>query len=334
MKAILAPALLLLSAAAPTVQASDEWIPDFDKALELAKAQKKDLLVDFTGSDWCGWCTRLDKEVFGLPEFTTVAEKSFVLVALDYPSKEENKAKVPNPTRNEELRKKHDVRGFPTVLLMNVDGEVFASTGYQAGGVDAYLVHLEEVASAGRKTLGEIKTLVADFTKAKDAEKIAQLEKVIARMEGLEEGSPFAATLAGPVREALTLDPKNERGLKVRAIKALLSSGNGDDELLATARELDPKNEHGLLERIVDASFSKVRDDESAKAALVELDSLMALGFKDKELGFRLCFHAARWCAGPLEDEALSKKYARAAKELGPPDEEVAKMLDEMIGEE
>ena len=137
MKAILAPALLLLSAAAPTVQASDEWIPDFDKALELAKAQKKDLLVDFTGSDWCGWCTRLDKEVFGLPEFTTVAEKSFVLVALDYPSKEENKAKVPNPTRNEELRKKHDVRGFPTVLLMNVDGEVFASTGYQAGGVDA-----------------------------------------------------------------------------------------------------------------------------------------------------------------------------------------------------
>ena len=63
--------------------ASEGWIADFDEAVKLAKAEKKDLFVDFTGSDWCGWCKKLDAEVFSKEEFLTAAKKSFVLVALD-----------------------------------------------------------------------------------------------------------------------------------------------------------------------------------------------------------------------------------------------------------
>lgn len=333
MKATLASTLLLFSSAAPAAIAGENWHPDLDAALAVAKEQKKDLLVDFTGSDWCGWCTRLDREVFSHEEFLSVAQKSFVLVALDFPQKEEAKAKVPNPKRNAELAEKHGIQGFPTVLLMNSDGEVFASTGYRAGGPESYLTHLEEISTSGRKALVEVKALVGAFDAAQGDAKLAELEKVLTRLEGLEDGSPFATLLAVPARQALSLDAENARGLKLRAIKALFTAGKFDDDLVAAARALDPKNELGLLERVVDHGFRKVEDDETARAALLQLDALLPGGFRDKELGFRLCFLAARWCAGPLEDAELAKKYARAAKEIGTEEAGILEMLDEMIGE-
>jgi thioredoxin-related protein len=82
----------------------DVWIADYDKAVEAAKAQKKDLFVDFTGSDWCGWCKRLDAEVFSKPEFLDPIQKEYILVSLDFPNAEAIKKKVPNPARNAELR--------------------------------------------------------------------------------------------------------------------------------------------------------------------------------------------------------------------------------------
>src|SRR6185295_16165266 len=122
--------------AAPKAESGEEerFIADFDKAAALAKKEHKDLLVDFTGSDWCGWCIKLHKEVFDFDSFLDGAEESFVLVALDYPNGDEAKAKVPNPARNDELRKKYAIAGYPTVLLMTPDGEVFAKTGYAPGG--------------------------------------------------------------------------------------------------------------------------------------------------------------------------------------------------------
>ena len=89
------------------------WLTDFDKAVETAKQEKKDLLVDFTGSDWCGWCIKLKEEVFDHDEFTKAVTPHFVLVALDYPRGEEAKAKVPNPERNKELSRSTGSRAFP-----------------------------------------------------------------------------------------------------------------------------------------------------------------------------------------------------------------------------
>ncbi|MGB0767609.1 MAG: hypothetical protein ACPGYV_07840, partial [Phycisphaeraceae bacterium] len=83
------------------------------------------------------------------------AKKNWVLVALDFPRDEEIKAKVPNPERNKELQAKYGVRGFPTILLMTADGEVFGRTGYQAGGPEKYLEHMAEL-RAGRQQIADI----------------------------------------------------------------------------------------------------------------------------------------------------------------------------------
>ncbi len=67
------------------------WLTDLDEGMKVAKAEKKAILVDFTGSDWCGWCIRLKKEVFDQREFAAVT-KDFVLVELDYPQKKKQPA--------------------------------------------------------------------------------------------------------------------------------------------------------------------------------------------------------------------------------------------------
>src|SRR5690606_33705180 len=151
-------------AAAPKSQ--DPWYADFDKAVAAAIEQKKDLLVDFTGSDWCGWCIKLHEEVFAHDSFLEGVQQHFVLVALDFPRGEEAKARVPNPHRNKELLGKYGVRGSPTVLLMTPEGEVFGKTGYEPGGPAKYLASIEEKRSSGKQRIAEIKSLIDTHTKA------------------------------------------------------------------------------------------------------------------------------------------------------------------------
>ncbi len=134
------------------------WLTDLDEGIKVAKAEKKAILVDFTGSDWCGWCIRLKKEVFDQKEFAAVT-KDFVLVELDYPQKK--KQSPEEKAKNQALAKKFSIEGFPTVMLLDSNGEPFAQTGYQAGGPEKYLAHLADLRKAntpeGRKAFAQTK---------------------------------------------------------------------------------------------------------------------------------------------------------------------------------
>ena len=126
-----------------TASADETWMTDFNAALAKAKAEKKPLLVDFTGSDWCGWCIKLDKEVFSKDAFKTFANTELVLVEIDFPNRKKQSKAL--KAQNKELAKKYGIRGFPTILLFSPDGEVIGKTGYQAGGPEAYVKHLREL---------------------------------------------------------------------------------------------------------------------------------------------------------------------------------------------
>ena len=317
---------------APAV-ADDLWQDDFDVAAKLAKEQGKDLLVDFTGSDWCGWCIRLDNEVFSKDEFRTTAVQDFVLVKLDFPRTEEVKAKVPNPERNSELSEKYGITSFPKILLMSADGEVYAKTGYQAGGPVKYVEHLGEIRASGRAQLDATKEVVAAFEAAEGEAKVPAWERAVEALRSLSADSPFAAKLADPVRWGLEHDPDNAKGMRLRAIGALLASGQGNDELAAEGRERDPKNEHGVLELAVSAQFQTVADDADAKAAIAELDKMNELGFKDSELAFNMNMTVAQWAAGPLEDKELAKKHARIALDAGSDNESAVEWLKTLLAE-
>jgi protein disulfide-isomerase len=98
------------------------WTMDFDAARKLAAEKKLPLLLNFTGSDWCGWCKLMDKGVYAKPEWKEFAADNVVLVTLDFPR---DKTIVPEKyvARNKELQTKFGVRGFPTYVILDRDGE-------------------------------------------------------------------------------------------------------------------------------------------------------------------------------------------------------------------
>ena len=142
-KTILASLLLALTVSLSTA-AGDEWMTDFEAAKQKAAAENKDLLVNFTGSDWCSWCIKLVDEVFKHDAFKKCVADNFVLVELDFPQ-DKSKLDESTQTQNEMLQEKYSIQGFPTILLLDDQGRPYAQTGYQAGGPEKYLAHLDKL---------------------------------------------------------------------------------------------------------------------------------------------------------------------------------------------
>ena len=137
---------------------------DFDAALKKAAAENKTVFALFTGSDWCIWCKRLEGEILSKKEFSDNVGKTFVPVFLDFPS---DKSLVPEATakRNKELAKKYEVRGYPSVLILDAKGEVLAETGYDKCGPVKYLEKLNSLAKNGPLLKKHIKPYEAKFMK-------------------------------------------------------------------------------------------------------------------------------------------------------------------------
>lgn len=119
------------------------WLTDYKQAQESAKSGKKLLLLDFTGSDWCGWCIKLDKEVFSKPEFKEYASKNLVLMEVDFPRTKQLSAT--EQSQNEQLAQQHGIQGFPTIVVLNSDGKKVGEIGYTPGGPSAFIAELEKL---------------------------------------------------------------------------------------------------------------------------------------------------------------------------------------------
>lgn len=118
------------------------WLTNYEKALVQAKAENKAVLLDFTGSDWCGWCIKMVKDTLSQKEFTDYAAKNLVLVEVDFPNKKEQTDEVKK--QNAELQKKFDAKGFPTFVLVDKTGkELGRQRGYLEGGPSAFIAKLD-----------------------------------------------------------------------------------------------------------------------------------------------------------------------------------------------
>jgi thioredoxin-related protein len=318
-------ALLTLPLCAQEAEAGHaDWYADFDEAVAVATKEKKDLFVDFTGSDWCGWCKRLHAEVFDHEEWLTEVKKSWVLVALDFPRDEEIKAKVPNPERNEELQKKYGVGGFPTILLMDMSGEVYGRTGYRQGGPEAYLEHMQTLRTEGKEALAKAKQLGKAFAAATGADRDKIIGEAIAALEGADEDRVDLPILAPIVKAGL-----GNEAIALKAVTVLLKCGQLDDEVLGRARALDPKNEQGLLERSVQAQAGKVQSEEQIAPAAKAIDDLFAIGaLKDKEIEENLLANAAFWNHRFLKNKEAAAKYAAKLEELAGDNPRYKRLLD------
>ena len=119
------------------------WETDFKKASSAAKASGKYILLDFSGSDWCGWCIRLEKEVFSQDAFKDFAEKNLVCVLVDFPRAKEQTEELKH--QNLDLELKYDIKGYPTIIILSPDGKPVAKTGYLQGGPWEYARHLKKI---------------------------------------------------------------------------------------------------------------------------------------------------------------------------------------------
>ncbi len=131
------------SSDAASAEVHDGWLTDFDSAKKLAAKKGLPILADFSGSDWCTWCIRLDKEVFSKEAFRAYAGENFVLFLADYPMRKRQAEEVTK--QNKALQDQYGVRGFPTVLVLDQNGKEVARTGYRRGGAEAYIEHLKEL---------------------------------------------------------------------------------------------------------------------------------------------------------------------------------------------
>jgi len=123
--------------------ADAQWLTSVPEATAKAKKENKLVLLDFTGSDWCGWCKKLDAETFSKPEFTGYARKKLVLVEVDFPAQKPQSAEL--KAANKALQAKYRVNGYPTLVVLKPDGTVvWSHEGYLAGGPAAMIARLDE----------------------------------------------------------------------------------------------------------------------------------------------------------------------------------------------
>lgn len=215
--AVLLAALALPVTAAPAPQdaaepypavAGDAWTTDLAGARAQAAAEGKDLLVNFTGSDWCAACVQLKKEVFELDAFTSKATEHFVLVELDFPE-------PGGPTYDKMPRELHEanvaertmfnVTLFPSVYLMTAEGVAYAYTGYRQGGPGPYLRHLDRLRTGEeRESVAQHAAIFFDDA-ASDAARLEAAYVMLGRVLSVHEHRLYSTIEH--------LDPDDSRGV-------------------------------------------------------------------------------------------------------------------------
>jgi len=126
------------------LQAADlTWLTSVPDAQTRAKKESKLVLLDFTGSDWCSWCKKLDAEVFSQQQFADYAKNNLVLVEVDFPAQKKLDAALAKA--NDALKVKYKIAGFPTLIALKPDGAVvWNQVGYLEGGPKAVIAKLDE----------------------------------------------------------------------------------------------------------------------------------------------------------------------------------------------
>jgi thiol-disulfide isomerase/thioredoxin len=236
-----------------------------DRALSAARSSDRYLLINFTGSNWCGWCIRLDREVFGHPHFRQEAGRDLVLVALDFPRPSNQSEEVRR--RNAEWRDRLGVRGFPTVYLADAEGRPFARTGYRPGGVVRYLEHLRELIGLRR---GQ-EQLVARAMRTEGLDRARLLGQALA-VPGIM--TPEQDEILDLIREA---DPEDSLGLIAR-----FGGDEGEDEEDAAGDDAEGGEE-------AEAPKTPLQRDLEAVRAMIESGELdgVARALRDVQRTYR-----------------------------------------------
>lgn len=183
------------------------WSDDFENACEKAANEEKDLLVAFSGSDWCSWCILLEEEVFSQKAFTEQISADFVPVYIDLPQ-DKNRLSPAAQKQNANVVKRYQIKRFPAVLLIDGDGDIIAQTAYVEGGRENYLKHIKKLRAEGRQS--------PEYKAQKALRKVPQGPERAARLHSILITLPLKLQITSEkyVREVLESDTDDSLGFR------------------------------------------------------------------------------------------------------------------------
>jgi thioredoxin-related protein len=233
MKNIAITGAVVLALIGTALAGGEGWTSDFAAAKKQAAETKKDLLVDFTGSDWCGWCIKLNDEVFKHEPFKEGVKDTFVLVELDYP-RDKSKLSEETQAQNKKLGEKYAVKGYPTILLCDAEGRPYAATGYQKGGPEDYVSHLNDLRK--RKAARD-----EAFAEAEKAEGVEKAKALVSALEAMKLDDAMVAAFYSDIGEKIqAADPEDSTGYgKKAAAKKRMGDFQNSLQELASKQDMD-----------------------------------------------------------------------------------------------
>ncbi|HEX5023947.1 MAG TPA: thioredoxin family protein [Agriterribacter sp.] len=133
--------LLVIALLALFTYDASSWLTDFNEAQKMAKEKHELILLNFSGSDWCGPCIRLHKEIFDSGDFMRIAREQLILVNADFPRLKKNQLPKAQQEQNEMLADKYNAAGnFPSTVLLNAEGKVLKVwDGFPKQGATAFI---------------------------------------------------------------------------------------------------------------------------------------------------------------------------------------------------
>ncbi len=144
MKTILAAAMAVCVTAAAFAETAVEkvkWVSDYKAAVQQSEKTKKPIFIVFEGSDWCGWCKKLNAEILSNKQFSDWVNVRFIPYKADFPRSIKLDAAV--KAQNEALQTKYGVTGYPTIVIVNAAGKKLATAGYMKTGPVALIRDIE-----------------------------------------------------------------------------------------------------------------------------------------------------------------------------------------------
>ncbi|WP_411893661.1 thioredoxin family protein [Winogradskyella sp. A2] len=142
-KAVIITVLSILSTSTILAQ---NWLTDFSVAKALASKENKPIILVFQGSDWCGPCIKLDREIWTTKEFKAFANNNYVMLKADFPRKKKNELSLAQKEANAKLAERYNKNGiFPFVVVLDENGTKLGETGYKKTSPDNYIKELNSM---------------------------------------------------------------------------------------------------------------------------------------------------------------------------------------------
>jgi protein disulfide-isomerase len=274
----------ILEAASSSQTSSIAWITDYEQAVKLGKQTSKPLFLFFTGSDWCGWCNKLEKEVLEAQDFVQAISDKLIFVKLDYPMRVQLDPETTN--QNERLQEKFSVKSFPTIVILNFDQQPIGMAGYRTGGGKQYAQHVLKMVNDYSAYKQQMQRLGVYHFSGKDLKRLYQK----ARELGLEADSNLL------IRKGMSSDQANF--FLTERYRHLVHAGQmRDKETLLLKRKLldsDPGNEYLTHYQVAIIDFEAYSDEaqkNSSSADMVVEPLLIYIekhGHNDRENLWRL----------------------------------------------